>query len=145
MTTSRLLLTPGALLAVAFGGAVGAVARWWLGEHVPDGAGFAATTFAINVSGSFALGLLPGLVDARAHPRWAAGLGPGLLGGFTTLSAVALQGRDALVADETALAALYLGGTLGAALAAAGVGSALATARSGGTAEAGLDEDGRDR
>jgi len=98
--------------AVALGGAVGAVLRWALGELVPDGTGFPWTTFAINLSGSAALAALPALVAERRHPLLALALGPGMLGGFTTLSAYAEQGRR-LLADESALlAAAYLGGTL---------------------------------
>ena len=35
-------------LAVALGGAVGALLRWSLGELVPDGTGFPWTTFGID-------------------------------------------------------------------------------------------------
>lgn len=105
-----------AYLAVALGGALGAVLRWWLGEAVPDGSGFPWTTFAINVSGSLLLAALPALEVVRRHRAVAAGLGPGLLGGYTTLSAYSEQAR-ALVSDgRTATALLYVGGTLGACL-----------------------------
>ena len=62
---------------------------------VPDGTGFPWTTFAINVSGSLALALLPLVAMVRARPALAVGLGPGLLGGYTTLSTYAEQGRGA--------------------------------------------------
>ena len=67
-------------------------ARWALSELVPDGAGFPWTTFAINVVGSFALALLPALARRTPQPR--AGRrrsAPGVLGGFTTLSAYSEQ------------------------------------------------------
>jgi CrcB protein len=103
---------PAALLAVALGGAVGGTLRWWLGDVAPDGPGFPWTTFAINVSGSLALALLPLVAMVRARPALAAGLGPGLLGGYTTLSAYAEQGRGLLADGRPALAAAYLAGTL---------------------------------
>lgn len=113
----------GPLVAVAVGGAAGALLRWVLGELVPDGSGFAWTTFAINVSGSFALALLPAMEAVRRNRQLAAGLGPGLLGGYTTLSAYADQARALLGAGRVGLAALYVVGTLAACL----VGVALAT------------------
>ena len=100
---------PRLLGCVAAGGALGAVLRWSAGELVPDGSGLAWTTFAINVSGSFLLALLPALAVVRRSPAWAAALGPGVLGGFTTLSAYSEQTRAllaclAVVALATALA-----------------------------------------
>jgi fluoride exporter len=103
---------------VAAGGVLGALLRWSFGEVVPDGAGFPWTTFAINVVGSFALALLPAIAAVRDRPLAAVALGPGLLGGFTTLSAYAEQGRGLLADGRPALAAAYLLGTLAACLAA---------------------------
>ena len=103
-------------VCVGLGGALGAVLRWWLGELAPQGHGFPWTTFAINVSGSFALACLPVVAAVRTHLALAAALGPGLLGGYTTMSAYAAETR-ALLADDLALTALaYAGGTLAACL-----------------------------
>ncbi len=122
---SRHPLTATLLVAVALGGAVGAVLRWAVGQLTPDGSGFPWTTFAINVVGSLLLALLPAIPAVRRHPAVAVALGPGVLGGFTTLSAYAEQGR-ALVADGSAtLAASYVLGTLLACLAAVHLGSLL--------------------
>lgn len=110
---------PRLLLVVAVGGAVGAVLRYALGEAVPDGSGFPWTTFAINVAGAALLAGLELLPLARESTAWAAALGPGLLGGFTTLSATSEQGRGLLADGRPGLAATYLVGTLGAALVAA--------------------------
>lgn len=119
--------SPSALLAVALGGALGAVLRWSLGEVVPDGSGFPWTTFAINVSGSFVLALLPALAAVRDHPTVALALGPGLLGGYTTLSAYAEQGRALWAAGDAGLAGAYLLGTLAACLVAVAAASRLST------------------
>lgn len=113
--------------AVALGGAAGAVLRHLLGELVPDGSGFPWTTFAVNVSGAFALALLPALEAVRRSRTLAVGLGPGVLGGYTTLSATSEQGRSLLDQGRPALAAAYLLGTLATALAAV----AIASSRSG--------------
>jgi CrcB protein len=103
-------------LAVALGGALGAVLRWSLGEAVPPGAGFPWTTLGINLSGSALLAGLPALASVRQRPTLVAALGPGVLGGYTTLSAYAEESR-ALLADGQVLTALaYLVGTLAACL-----------------------------
>lgn len=106
------------LLVVFLGGAVGGVLRWGAGQLVPDGAGWPLTTLAINVVGSFALALLPGVPAVRRSALLAAGLGPGLLGGFTTLSAATEQTRALLADGDQAVALLSLLGTLAACLAA---------------------------
>jgi CrcB protein len=101
-------------VAVALGGSLGAVLRWYLGDIVPDGAGFPWTTFVINVSGSAALAALPLSVAVRHQPVLAAALGPGLLGGYTTLSAYSEETRVLLADGQTATALLYLAGTFAA-------------------------------
>jgi CrcB protein len=103
-------------LAVALGGALGAVLRWALGDAAPDGAGFPWTTFAINLTGSLVLAALPALHVVRRNKALAAGLGPGLLGGYTTLSAYSEQTRALLADGQIATALLYLFGTLAACL-----------------------------
>ena len=109
---------PRLLLAAALGGAVGALLRYLLGELVPDESGFPWTTFGINVVGSFLLALLPAIAVVRRRREVAVALGPGLLGGFTTLSTYAEQGRGLLADGDPALAGTYLIGTLFACLAA---------------------------
>lgn len=111
MTPARRLL-----LAVAVGGAVGAVLRWGAGEVVADGSGFPWTTFTINVVGCALLAGLELLPVVRRSEVWSAALGPGVLGGFTTFSATSEQGRALLADGRTALAAAYLVGTLAACL-----------------------------
>jgi fluoride exporter len=106
--------TPGIsmLVAVAVGGALGGTVRWWLGDLVPDGDGFPWTTFVINVTGSLSLALLPALPAVRRRQVLAVGLGPGVLGGYTTLSTYAEQGRALLGDGHAGLAAAYVLGTL---------------------------------
>jgi len=106
------LPAPRLLLAASAGGAVGALLRHLLGELAPDGAGFPWTTFGINVAGSLLLALLPALSAVRRSRTLAVALGPGVLGGFTTLSAYAEQGRALLADGESLLAGSYLLGTL---------------------------------
>lgn len=103
---------PRLVLAVAAGGAVGSVLRHLAGEVAPDGDGFAWTTFTVNVVGSALLAALLVLPLARRSPTWAAALGPGLLGGFTTFSATSEQGRALLAEGRPAVALGYLLATL---------------------------------
>ena len=102
------------VLGVAVGGALGAVLRWWLGELFPDDSGFPWTTFAINVSGAGALAALPAIAAVRRRPVLVAALGPGLLGGYTTLSASSEQTRALLADDRLATGAVYALGSLAA-------------------------------
>lgn len=108
--------SPRLLLAVGAGGAAGAVARYAATEVVADGSGFPWTTFAINVSGSALLAALLLLPLARRSPTWAAALGPGVLGGYTTFSATSAHARDLLADGRAGLALAYVGGTLAACL-----------------------------
>jgi CrcB protein len=112
-------------LAVALGGALGAVLRWALDNAVPDGTGFPWTTFAINVTGSLVLALLPVFEAVRRRRILAAALGPGLLGGYTTLSSYSEQTRSLLADGQRTTALLYLLGTLAACLVAVAVVSRL--------------------
>ncbi|MCH1866067.1 CrcB family protein [Nocardioides sp. CFH 31398] len=119
------------LVVVALGGAVGAVGRWAAVGLTPAETGFPVTTFAINLSGSFVLAMLPGLLGAlrpRARALAAAALGPGLLGGWTTLSAYAEQSRALLADGRLLLAGAYLAGTLAACLLAVVLGRRLVPA-----------------
>lgn len=109
-----------AVSLVAVGGAAGAVLRWAVGSAFPSGsAGFPWATFAINVTGSLLLALLPVPLTAVRDRSSRLGplLGPGLLGGFTTLSATSEEARVLVSAGHEWLASAYLLGTLAAALA----------------------------
>ena len=108
-------LHPWVLVGVALGGAVGAVLRHLLGEALPAD-GFPWATAAVNVSGSFLLALLPALAVVRRHPVLPPALGPGLLGGYTTLSAYSEESRALLADGRVSTAAVYVAGTLVACL-----------------------------
>jgi CrcB protein len=82
---------------VAAGGAIGTAARAGLTLAFGDALGPAFVP-AVNVVGAFALGLVVGLFARRARDRrsaaWQTFLGTGVLGGFTTYSALALEASD---------------------------------------------------
>lgn len=111
----RLLLRP--LVLVALGGAAGTTARYLLGETISDVAGMPFGIFAINLTGAFPLGWL---VEALARFGPDTGrrrdlrllLGTGVIGGFTTYSALAAD-TAVLLRDGTPwLAAAYSLGTV---------------------------------
>ncbi|WP_270450782.1 fluoride efflux transporter CrcB [Kocuria marina] len=76
-----------AALAVALGGAVGAVLRFFVDRGITArwAPTFPAATLLINVTGSFVLGVVTGL-SAVLGPVWTLALGTGLCGGYTTFS-----------------------------------------------------------
>lgn len=122
-----------AYLAVFVGGLLGTGLRLAVDTALPHGDdGFPLSTLVVNLAGTFMLGWLAGGLWTRpATPTWLkAGIGSGVIGSFTTLSAV--MGSIALLdrAGATPLAALYFVVSLvgGLALAAAGlkVGSSIA-------------------
>ncbi|WP_106815821.1 fluoride efflux transporter CrcB [Microbacterium timonense] len=120
------------LLAAALAGGAGAGLRYLVDRLVtPRGARFPWGIFVVNVSGSFALGLLTGL-GAAVAPEWSMTLGLGLLGGYTTFSTVSVE--TVLLAQRRRRrdAVLNLFGTLVAAAAAAGVGLLLGGALTAG-------------
>ena len=101
------------LLAVVVGGMIGTGLRLALDLAVPhaDDA-FPVSTLVINVAGAFALGLLVGRYWPTARDWVKAGLGPGLLGSFTTYSAFAVSLVALASADEWMLVAGYLATTV---------------------------------
>ena len=102
-----------ALLAVLAGGALGTGLRLALDSLVPHGdAAFPVSTLVINVVGAFTLGVLTARVGPTARPWVRAGLGPGLLGSFTTFSAFAVSLVSLTDAGEWQLGALYLVATV---------------------------------
>lgn len=117
------------LLVVAAAGGVGAGLRYLVDRLVTPAAGarFPVGILIVNVSGSFALGLLTGL-GAAVAPEVSLALGAGLLGGYTTFSTVSVE--TVLLAERRRWrdAALNLFGTLALAAVAAGLGLLLGSA-----------------
>jgi CrcB protein len=123
-------LAASTITAVAVGGAVGAALRHLLTQGFPTD-GFPWATFTINVSGSFLLALLPALAVVRRRPTLAAALGPGVLGGYTTLSAYSEESRALLADGRLVVSGMYVAGTLVACLLAVALADRLTTPRAG--------------
>jgi CrcB protein len=105
------------VLLVTVAGAAGVLARYGIGQLTPS----MWATFGVNVAGSFALGLLVHLGrDWSAEARDA--IGVGFLGGFTTFSTFTVQAVLETDGGRPGLAALYVGASVAAGLAAATAG-----------------------
>lgn len=108
----------GAWLAVAIGGALGSMARFWLAGAmaVLTGPRFPWGTLLINVLGSFIIGLVAGLTlpadRVAMHPDVRLFLMTGFCGGFTTFSAFSLQALELMQAGEVAPAFGYAVGSV---------------------------------
>ena len=101
-----------AVVAVAGGGALGAVARYqlslWIYGRWPGA--FPTGTLVVNIVGCLALGVLSGMLDARemASPLVRLFAGVGILGAFTTFSTFELETVHALERGDTAVALGYV-------------------------------------
>ena len=116
-------------VAIAVAGALGALVRYWLDGVVSrrTGGGFPWGTFAVNVTGSFLLGLVFTLLTQRyrVDPWLRSGLTIGFLGAYTTFSTLSLETYRLFEDGAAGLAALNAVGSLAAGLAALYVGVVL--------------------
>jgi CrcB protein len=98
-------------LAVAVGGAIGAVARYGVDRFIErrSFAVFPWSTFAINVSGCLLIGVaIAAHVDRHHTPAWLRiSVVIGVLGGYTTFSTFAQETLDLLEETRIALAVFY--------------------------------------
>ena len=122
------------VLWVGIGGFVGANARYLLGRVLAGrvGDGFPVATLLVNVSGSFAIGVvLTLLVERRVgDPAWRLLIAVGFLGGYTTFSAYAFETLTLIERGQWTRAAAYVLASNAVGLLACGGGMALV--RSGG-------------
>jgi len=102
---------------------LGALARYALGAALAPlvlKSGFPWVTLLINVSGSFALGLLSALaLRGTVSPEVRAALGVGFLGAYTTFSTFSVDLDGMLLRGDTLRAGAYLLGNVGLGLLAA--------------------------
>jgi len=92
------------VLAIAVGGASGALLRFWTsqGVHLWFGRSFPFGTLAVNVIGSLLMGVLYVYLLDRTQiaPEWRAALLIGLLGAFTTFSTFSIETLNLLEQGE---------------------------------------------
>jgi len=116
-------------LLAALGGALGALARWGVATALPHPTGgWPWATLLVNITGCLLLGALTAALTARSpEPPWARPfLAVGVLGGYTTYSAFAVEVVELADAGAAVLAAGYvlvsvLGGVLAVAVGARAV------------------------
>ncbi len=105
-----------AYLLVGLGGAIGAMLRY--GASVSLGSlanGFPVATFAVNLAGSIAMGLLIGILAKTTRQyqnEIRLFLAVGIFGGFTTFSSFSLDAFSLLERGDYLLAALYILGSV---------------------------------
>lgn len=103
-------------LLVAIGGAIGASLRHLVGLVTLRlfGPNFPWGTLAVNIVGSFAMGILVELIARRlnASTELRLFLMTGLLGGFTTFSSFSLDTANMWERGEVAIAAGYVSGSV---------------------------------
>ena len=100
------------VLGVALGGAVGASARYGADKLIERSLGglFPWSTFLINVSGCFLIGLCTSVFVERHHlPAWLrVGIVVGVIGGYTTFSTFAAEALDLDEIHHIAVSSAYL-------------------------------------
>lgn len=104
------------ILAIATGGAIGAVTRHYLNSFLSGilGTGFPYGIFAANIIGSVLMGVLIAYfaLAGEASQTVKAFLAVGILGGFTTFSTFSLDTVLLIERGQMGLAALYVAGSV---------------------------------
>ncbi len=112
-----------AYLLVFFGAGLGGCLRHTINLLAARllGTNFPWGTFFINVSGSLVMGLIAGYLAFRANEAWTQHARlfalTGILGGYTTFSAFSLDAALLYERGQPGLCVLYVGGSVGLALA----------------------------
>ncbi len=105
-------MNPSVLLAIALGGALGALGRHFVGSLMLHllGTNFPWGTLAVNIVGSFVMGALVETMALAWSPsqELRALLTVGFLGAFTTFSTFSLDFYVVLQRGEIGLASIYL-------------------------------------
>jgi len=118
------------VLAVALGGAAGALARYGLDRFIEHHllTVFPWSTFVVNVTGCFAAGAAVALLaDRHGLPAWVrTGVVVGFLGAYTTFSTFAQETHDLFSEGQSALGIANAAGSVVVGIAAVVTGIAVA-------------------
>jgi CrcB protein len=119
-------------LLIALGGALGSVARYWVGSTIAGrmGTRFPYGTFVINLTACVIIGFSLTYLGKRAglSPAWRYLIPVGFIGAYSTFSTYEWETLSTLQAGAFAMAALYAIGSLILGLAAVWCGAVLAEA-----------------
>lgn len=103
-------------LYIALGGALGALARYWVGVAVTGrmGARFPYGTFVVNMSACIILGFSLTFLSRRAglNPAWRYLIPVGFVGAYSTFSTYEWETLGLIRADSFPAAAIYSLGSL---------------------------------
>lgn len=101
---------------IAVGGALGAIARYWVGSAIASrlGAKFPYGTFVINISACIIIGFSLTYLGKRAelNPAWRYLIPTGFVGAYSTFSTYEWETLSSLRDGAFSLAALYAIGSL---------------------------------
>ncbi|MGD0938356.1 MAG: fluoride efflux transporter CrcB [Terracidiphilus sp.] len=117
-------------LLIAAGGALGSVARYWVGSTIGGrmGTRFPYGTFVINITACIIIGFSLTYLGKRAglNPAWRFFIPVGFIGAYSTFSTYEWETLSTLRAGAFALAGLYSIGSLIVGLGATWLGAVLA-------------------
>ena len=117
-------------LLIALGGALGSIARYWVGSTVAGrmGARFPYGTLLVNITACVVLGFTLTYLSKRAdlNPAWRYLIPVGFIGAYSTFSTYEWETLSTMRSGAFALAGLYAVGSLVLGLAATWCGTTLA-------------------
>ena len=117
-------------LLIAFGGALGSMARYWVGSTIAGrmGAKFPYGTFVINITACVIIGFSLTFLAKRVelNPAWRFIVPVGFIGAYSTFSTYEWETLSTIRTGAFLLAALYAISSLILGLAAVWAGSAIA-------------------
>jgi CrcB protein len=96
------------VIQVALGGAIGAAARYGVGVALVRPGAFPIGVLAVNIIGSFLMGLIVVYLGQKMLSYLNPFLMTGILGGFTTFSAFSLEAYTLFERGEVGQAAIYV-------------------------------------
>jgi CrcB protein len=106
----------GVLIAVALGGAIGSLVRYFVAGAVQSAAwpGFPWGIFVVNITGGFVMGVIVelGALKIQMTPELRSFLTVGILGGYTTFSTFSLDSVMLIQRGAYASAGAYMVGSV---------------------------------
>lgn len=119
-------------LLIALGGALGSIARYWVGSSIATRTGikFPYGTLVVNLTACLIIGFTLTYLGKRADlsPAWRFLIPVGFIGAYSTFSTFEWETLSTLRSGAIFLAALYAGGSLILGLIATWLGAAAADA-----------------